>query len=168
MATPRKKPEDKKKVGRDTKYRKEFNARAYRYALLGMTDEEMAGLFEVAPATFSRWKATHPEFREAILRGGPEADARVAQSTYRRACGYRHKSTKFFMHKGEVIAQPYTEVYPPDTQAATLWLSNRARGKWKQRQDVELTTPAGTLVVMSALTREPLPEPGKKPAVDDG
>jgi hypothetical protein len=30
-----------------------------------------------------------------------------------------------------VVREEYIEHYPPDTNAASLWLSNRQRGRWK-------------------------------------
>jgi hypothetical protein len=46
----------------------------------------------------------------------------LAQSTYHRVLGYRHPAVKTFMPGGstEPVYAPYTEHYPPDTQAARL------------------------------------------------
>ena len=167
MATPRKKPEDLQKRGRKSRYSKDMCKLVTSLCMLGLTDEELAEFLTVSVATLNNWKLAHPEFLEALNAGRIIADAKVTKSLYRRAIGYRHKATKLFCYQGQVIAEDYTEVYPPDTGAASLWLSNRQRARWKQRQDVELTTPAGTLVVMSALTREPLPEPSQKAKVDE-
>ena len=37
----------------------------------------------------------------------------------------------------EVVREEYTEHYPPDTAAASLWLSNRQRGRWKLKPEDE-------------------------------
>ena len=37
------------------------------------------------------------------------------------------------------VYAPYTEHYPPDTQAASLWLRNRQPAKWRDRQEVNHT-----------------------------
>jgi len=42
--------------------------------------------------------------------------------------GYTHEATKIFMPAGAEapVYAPYTEHYPPDTHAASLWLRNRS------------------------------------------
>ena len=45
--------------------------------------------------------------------------------------GAKVKATKIFNHKGKALTVDYIEEYPPDTNAAALWLSNRQRGKWR-------------------------------------
>src|SRR5690349_11346686 len=80
----------------------------------------------------------HPEFRDSITRGKIDADAKVAQRMYKRALGYSHPAVKIFMPQGakEPVYAPYTEPYPPDTQAASLWLRNRQPARWRDRQDL--------------------------------
>ena len=117
---------------------------ARRLALLGLTETEMAEAFNVDVGTLIEWKARHKEFREAIERGGVHADAHMAESLYHRGLGYRHEAVKIFMPAGAdaPVYAPYTEHYPPDTQAASLWLRNRQPAKWRDRQEVNHT---GTL-----------------------
>ena len=64
--------------------------------------------------------------REAIERGGVQADAHMAERLYHRGLGYQHEAVKIFMPAGAaaLVYAPYTEHYPPDTQAASLWLRN--------------------------------------------
>jgi hypothetical protein len=59
----------------------------------------------------------------------------VAKRLYNRACGYSHKAVKIFTPAGasEPVYAPYIEHYPPDTQAASLWLRNRQKAKWRDR-----------------------------------
>jgi hypothetical protein len=72
----------------------------------------------------------YPDFSESIARGKEPADAEIAASLYHSAKGYSHKAVKIFMPQGasEPVYAPYVERYPPDTNAASLWLRNR-RGK---------------------------------------
>lgn len=125
-------------AGRPTSYRKEFAEQAMRLCLLGATDEQMAEFFGVAVRTISTWKSTQPEFLQAITRGKLEADAKVAESLYNRALGYSHKAVKIFMPAGAEapVYADYTEHYPPDTAAASLWLRNRQPDKWRDRHEV--------------------------------
>jgi hypothetical protein len=121
------------RTGRPTLYRPELCEMARRLALLGLTDAQIADVFGIGVITLSRWKQNHPEFRRAIARGGAMADARVAESLYRRGIGYEHLATKIFMPPGaeEPVYAPYVEHYPPDTNAALAWLSRRQPALWK-------------------------------------
>ena len=145
----------KRKIGRPTSFRPEFTEQAFRLALLGAVDEDMAEFFGVSIPTFYAWKKNHPEFLKALTRGKVEADATVAHSLYHRANGYSHNAVKIFMPAGakEPVYAPYTEHFPPDTAAATLWLKNRQPDKWRDKIDHEhsgeVTSPQGAVVNIS-------------------
>jgi len=91
--------------------------------------------------TLYSWKISYPEFRESITRGKIEADARVAEALYHRACGYSHPAVKIFMPAGasEPVYAPYTEHYPPDANAALRWLMNRQPERWRDRRNMDHT-----------------------------
>jgi hypothetical protein len=135
----------RRSVGRPSRYREDYPDQAYRLALLGLTDEEMAQFFGVDGATLYRWDSAHPEFREARARGKIPADAKVAEKLYHRAIGYEHDAVKIFMPSGaeEPVYAPYIERFAPETNAAALWLSNRQGGKWKLKSTSEVSGPNG-------------------------
>jgi hypothetical protein len=58
------------------------------------------------------------------MRGKMLADAEVAAKLFERACGYVHAAVKIYRGEDGVIQVPYEVRYPPDTQAASLWLRN--------------------------------------------
>jgi len=120
--------------GRKTSYKPEFTVMAKKLAMLGLTDAEMAGVFEVTEKTFNTWKKKFIEFSTALKKGKAIADAQVAKKLFERATGYEHKAVKFFQFEGQVITQEYTERYPPDTTAAIFWLKNRQADKWRDKQ----------------------------------
>ena len=128
-------------TGRPTKYRKEFDEQTYKLCLMGATDAELADFFGVMEQTINNWKNAHPSFLEALARGKTAADANVAERLYQRSMGYSHKAVKIFMPAGakEPVYADYTEHYPPDTQAASLWLMNRQSAKWRNKTTTELT-----------------------------
>lgn len=136
-------------VGRPTDYKSQHAEQAYKLALLGLTDVQMADIFGVAESTFNLWKLKHEEFSESLTRGKSLADAQVAESLYKRACGYSHKAVKIFNSDGAPLIVPYTEHYPPDTPAATLWLKNRQPDKWRDKQDHEHTGKNGSDLIAS-------------------
>ena len=128
-------------AGRPTKYAPAFCERAFVLAAQGATDIEIADAFGVHIATIFRWRAEHPEFREATVLGKEAADDRVEASLYHRAIGYSHEAVKIFLPAGaeKPVLAHYREHYPPDTQAASLWLRNRRPDKWRDKQDFEHT-----------------------------
>ena len=123
--------------GRPTSYRKEYAEQARKLCLLGYIDDELGDFFGVSKQTINAWKKDHPEFLDSIMRGKDVADADVAEKLYKRALGYTHKSVKIFNNEGVPMKVEYTEHYPPDTQAASLWLRNRQPNKWRDKQDIE-------------------------------
>ncbi|HEV2097807.1 MAG TPA: hypothetical protein VGR45_02645 [Stellaceae bacterium] len=148
-----------KPTGRPSKYKPEFAEQVYRLALLGTTDPEIGVFFDVSIGAIDRWKVRHPEFRSAIMRGRMNADANVAHKLYRRACGYSHEAVKIFMPQGaaEPVYAPYVEHYPPDTNAASLWLRNRQPALWRDR--IEHSGPGGeALQIQIVRYAEPQPK----------
>jgi hypothetical protein len=123
--------------GRPTLYREEMGVLAKDLALLGLTDEQIAHALQIVPPLLYDWKRAHPKFRDAINEGREIADARVARSLYERAIGYTHEAEKIFHHVDVgVVRAKYIENYPPDTQAASLWLRNRQPDRWRDKRDV--------------------------------
>lgn len=125
-------------MARPTKYDAEKHPElARKLCLLGATDAEMADVMEISERTLDGWKKKHPEFLRSITRGKAIADADVASRLYDRAMGYSHDAVKIFMPSGadEAVYAPYTEHYPPDTQAASLWLRNRRPKQWRDKTE---------------------------------
>lgn len=94
-------------------YRPGMAETAFKLALLGLTDAQMANLFGVVESTFHKWKHDHPDFAEQLYKGKDLADAEVAASLYRSAC-------------------------TGDTRAAEFWLSRRRRDLFGDQKQVDL------------------------------
>ncbi len=129
---------DSPKVGRPTKYKEEYCKQAEKICLLGATDEFLADYFEVNVSTLNEWKVKHPEFREAIKKGKDDADLKVAESLYHRACGYSHKEEKVFNNQGEIVTHETTKHYAPDPTALIFWLKNRQPKQWRDKQELDV------------------------------
>lgn len=144
-------------AGRPTKYDPAYVDQVYRLALLGLTDAEIADFFQVHQDTLYAWDAAHPEFSVSRARGKLNADAEVAEKLYHRAKGYSHDAVKIFMPAGanEPVYAPYTEHYPPDTQAASLWLRNRQAARWKERVE---QVHSGEMTVHKVIAERPMTE----------
>lgn len=123
--------------GRPTKFKKEYIEQAYKLALLGLDDKQMASFFDVTEKTFNNWKNSEPLFFQSLKDGKPKADAEVAKSLFERAKGYSCPDTHICTIKGKVVLTPFVKHYPPDTTAAIIWLKNRQPGLWRDKQDYD-------------------------------
>ena len=141
---------EKKPVGRPSRYTADHDRQAFELALLGLTEPQMAAVFDVTTATITTWKQTHPTFLAALKAGKDDADAKVTQSLYKRATGYTHKAVKIFANPNTGAEQviEFEERFPPDTTACIFWLKNRQNANWRDRRDVEHS---GTLTLAQAL-----------------
>lgn len=163
MATPRK--ENPQRAGRKTLYKKEYAHQAYKYALLNLTDAEMAKLFGVTEKTFNTWKKKQPGFLQSINEGKDIADADVAERLIERAKGFEYveqvptKVTEVTYENGKraksidkVVVTEVNRVVPPDTRAIQYWMNNRRRRRlpvaegeqpdnsWAERHEVDHTS----------------------------
>jgi hypothetical protein len=62
------------------------------------------------------------QFRQSLARGRAEADGKVAVSLHRRAVGFTGPDGRY---------------YPPDVNAASLWLRNRQPRLWRDKVEHE-------------------------------
>lgn len=137
---PKTKPKTKEKrpVGRPTLYKEEYAQQAYRLCLLGATDKEMADFFGVSEQTLNSWKTEFPIFLESMGNGKIAADAKVAESLFKRATGYTAKKVVTASIGGVITdVKEVDEYIGPDTPAASLWLRNRQSAKWRDKLDLE-------------------------------
>lgn len=124
-----------KKTGRPTDFRDKYIEQAYKLALLGATDADLADFFEVTETTINNWKIEHPPFFESLKRGKQEADANVAKSLYNRALGYDIEEEKVFNDNGKPLIIKAKKHYPADPTSIIYWLKNRQPKKWRDRPD---------------------------------
>lgn len=149
--------EDKPKHpgGRPTLYKDEYVDQAYKLCLLGATDEELAGFFEVNEDTIYEWKNKHEEFSDSIKKAKLIADATIANRLFERAKGCvinvqqaiklttkELKGDKLEQHEHVEVVDLLQEV-PPDTTAAIFWLKNRQPSKWRDKVQTELSGEIG-------------------------
>jgi len=127
--------------GRPTLYNKDYCEQARKLALLGLTDEQMIDVFQIAPRTFYVWKQKHIEFRTAINAGRMIADAEVANALYKRATGnFIIHETKVALHKGKFVKTTIEKEFEPDAHAAQFWLQKRQASLWKDKIEVDINT----------------------------
>jgi len=135
------------KTGRPTKYRPEYVEQAYKFCLLGATDEKLATMFDVCVDTIAEWKRVHPEFQDALRRGKAIADAEVANSLFHRATGYTHPDVHVSNYQGEITLTPITKHYPPDPTSMIFWLKNRQRKDWRDKTETEQSGKVSAIIL---------------------
>lgn len=157
----------KRHAGQPSAYKPEYCAQVYELALLGSTDEEMAGVFGVVERTLNYWKESHPEFLQSIRDGKEKADGSVAKKLHERALGYEWTEEvpiklkeKVFDEKGKLIGENervqivlVTKVVPPDPTSALFWLKNRKTSQWRDKREVDLTS-GGEKIGLGAMSDE--------------
>ena len=149
---------NRKAIGRPSGYKPAYINQAFKFCLLGLTDQRIAELLGTSRAGLSRWKRYYPRFREAFERGRDGADAAVAGELYERATGYSHQAEKIHVLKdGTVVRVPYIQHYPPDTPALNFFLANRQRDLWRRDPvagDVNINLSLEQLVLEAIKLRE--------------
>jgi len=146
-------------LGRPTKYMPSYDRQAYQLCLLGATDAEIAGFFEVEERTVNNWKSMYPNFFQAVKDGKMMADSNVAASLYKRAVGYSYQEVR----TKQVVVRPDNEdvdsemitvevvttkkEMPSDPGSAFNWLKNRRPNDWRDKKEVSntLTFDSGTV-----------------------
>ena len=77
----------RKKTGRPSLYRPEYAEQAFKYSLLGATDDELARFFEVSERTIENWKIAHPEFLHALKVARTRPTQRAPDASIGRPSG---------------------------------------------------------------------------------
>ena len=82
------------------RFKKEYCEQVYRLCILGATNKAIADFFHITEPQLAVWQKEHITFDQAIHEGKVQADARVAQSLYKRACGYDAPDERIFQYNG--------------------------------------------------------------------
>ena len=135
-------------MARPSKFKPDYVKQAQRLCDLGLTDIEIAQVFDVSVRTLHRWKAESEEFCHSLKAGKANADARVERSLYMRAAGYEYveqqaHKVKVDQYEERVEVVDVERHMPPDTTAAIFWLKNRKPGEWRDVKAQELSGPGG-------------------------
>lgn len=149
------KKKKRRKPGPKSKCTEEVIQKTFQLCLLGLTNRQLAGVFNVSEDSITYWYKTKPRFRQAVDDGRTHADSEAAKALYRKALGYEHQAVKFFKDRvtekeydeegnvifersyTRIIKQPYTKKYPPDTKALIKWLGVRNREYWGESYKVQ-------------------------------
>lgn len=102
-----------------------------RLACLGLTNAQLAFVFNVSTTTIDTWIKDDKLFLGALRDGKEVADKRVERALFERATGYNHPELKVFCHNGEIVTHEVTKHHPPDVSACIHWLAVRKPSEWR-------------------------------------
>lgn len=105
-------------------------------AMRGITEVEMSEIFDISEREITRWKKQYLLFKRALEEGYTDADQAVLSALYQSAVGYSHEEEKVFQWDGAIVRADTVKHYKPDIAAIKLWVTNRQREHWKDRQQV--------------------------------
>ncbi len=145
MAAPKGNKHAAGNKGKPSSYQPEYAEQARKLCLLGATDKELADFFNVSESTINKWKIDFVEFSESIKKGKDLADADVAERLFNRACGYVAPDVDIKVIDSRIVKTDFLKHYPPDTTAAIFWLKNRQKNKWRDKQEIDLSSPDGSM-----------------------
>jgi hypothetical protein len=126
---PRQRVRIKAKTGRPSKYNPAFVKIAERAFNSGMTEQEVAVLFDISTATFQNWKRQYPALLEVCNTKDEIGIKRAENSLYSIANGWISEREIVDKKTGEVKIE--RRRLPPELQAISFYLGNRAHHKWK-------------------------------------
>ena len=109
------------------------------WARNGATEEEVYKKLGISHNTFYRYKKEHKELNDA-LKTREEADAQVEAALFKNATGFyyeeRQTIERYSDKEGTVSETKIIKKYKePDTTAQAIWLNNRRREVWRQKQE---------------------------------
>lgn len=130
-----------RKVGGQTKLTKELKTVMINLALEGRTNLQIASLIGICEKTVYNWFNVDAELVQAIKDAKSKSDENVERSLLERASGYSHKAVKihYDSDRGKFVEKEYVEHFPPDPTSMIFWLKNRQPGKWRDKQELDLT-----------------------------
>lgn len=146
MATPKVKPEDRKKIGRPTAYREEYCELLINHMRQGGTLESFGSIAHCSIQTVYNWMEQHPEFLEARKRGMPLLHAFYENMGKTIATGQLRRLVreKPVIVDGKVMMDAngqtvYEREYEPATagQAAFIFLTKNIIG-YRDKKDINL------------------------------
>ena len=96
----------------------------YKWLCEGMTEYSIARELGIGHNTFIEYKKQHEEIIEVFTRARTHKNALVMHKQYEKAIGYEHKDLFIAQYQGKIVEQEIIKYYPPDVQAADLYLRN--------------------------------------------
>ena len=108
------------------------------WARQGLFDAQIAKNMGIGEATLYRYKANHPEIKEALRKGKEVVDIEVENAMLKRALGYTIRIVEQKIDRFGDVHDCERDVHiPGDVTAQIFWLKNRRRQQWRDKVEVE-------------------------------
>ena len=111
----------------------------FRYALLGMSEGDIATCMGIHSATFAKWKEKEEGFADALERGREKALGDVVNAFFKAAVGFSYEEEVAHSYKGVVTVTKVQRYSPPNVWAAAKILALRRPKDWSETHRMEVT-----------------------------
>ena len=118
---------ERNKPGPKGKYETEvkpFLNDIFEWLKKGYTDCSICEQLGIHQNTWIRYREEHTELSELYARAREHRNALVMNKMYEKAIGYEHEDLFITQHQGKIIEKKIKKYYPPDVNAADLFLRN--------------------------------------------
>ena len=123
------------------------------WARQGLFDAQISKNMGISEATLYRYKANHPEIKEALRKGKEVVDIEVENAMLKRAKGYTVTITEQKLDKDGYVHDLKRDVHiPGDVTAQIFWLKNRRRQQWRDK--VEYSNDGGEISKLDEILKE--------------
>lgn len=103
----------------------------------GLTRPQIGEVLGIKDRTLDDWVSSDDKLKEIVLTARRNADLKVVNSLFRRACGYNFVEVIYDKYGREV--RKHFRHLPPDVTACIFWLKNRMKDEWQDKFHGELT-----------------------------
>ena len=102
----------------------------------GMTEGSICKQLGISKDTWIRYKKRYSEICDLYTRAQEERNELVLDSMYQKATGYKHPDLFIAQYQGQIVEKEIVKHYPPDHNAADLYLRNRMPGYVSTRPEL--------------------------------
>lgn len=127
----------------------------------GLSDEQVARNIGINPDTLYTWKARFPEISDALKKGREVVIREVENALVKRARGFSYieetRERKYNNRTGEfelVVTKSVQKTVPPDVGAIAFYLKNVAPDKWRDKQNIELSSQQEDMAKMDDILKQ--------------
>ena len=125
------------------------------WARQGLFDAQIAKNMGIGEATLYRYKANHPEIKEALRKGKEVVDIEVENAMLKRALGYTVRIVEQKIDKFGDVHDCERDVHiPGDVTAQIFWLKNRRRQQWRDKVEVEKAETVQKIEIINDLPKD--------------
>lgn len=107
----------------------------YQWLCKGYTEYSIADELGISHTTLIEYKKNYPEMVEVFTRARAHKNALVMHKQFEKAIGYEHEDLFIAQYQGQIIEKKIKKYYPPDVNAADLYLRNNSEDYKSAKSD---------------------------------